>query len=131
MTKEHELIKQAGHADFLANERTFLAWVRTGIALMGLGFVIVKFALFIRHASYLMGNQMALPENRYSALTGIIMVILGALTTALAFVRYRYIEKQLRQNRFFPTQWLTALVTIIIILGSVLLVVYLWPNVGR
>jgi putative membrane protein len=77
-----------------------------------------------------MGNRIAVPENKNSALTGIIMVILGALTTALAFVRYRYIEKQLRQNRFFPTQWLAALVTIIIILGSVLLVIYLWPNVN-
>jgi putative membrane protein len=74
---------------------------------------------------------MALPENRYSVLTGIIMVILGALTTALAFTCCRDIEKQLRQNRFFRTQWLAALVTFIIILGSVLLVVYLWPNISR
>ena len=130
MTTKHEQNKPAGPADFLANERTFLAWVRTGIALMGFGFVIVKFALFIRQASYLMGNRIAVPENKNSALTGIIMVILGALITGLAFVRYRYIEKQLRQNRFFPTQWLAALVTIIIILGSVLLVIYLWPNVN-
>ncbi|QEM08229.1 DUF202 domain-containing protein [Mucilaginibacter rubeus] len=33
-------------SDHLANERTFLAWIRTSIALMGFGFVVVKFSLF-------------------------------------------------------------------------------------
>jgi putative membrane protein len=49
--------KPAGAADYLANERTFLAWVRTSIALMGFGFVIVKFALFIRQISYVLGEK--------------------------------------------------------------------------
>lgn len=38
-------------SDHLANERTFLAWVRTSIALMGFGFVVVKFSLFIKQLS--------------------------------------------------------------------------------
>ncbi|MCG2888420.1 MAG: DUF202 domain-containing protein [Sulfolobales archaeon] len=37
----------ASPSDHLANERTFLAWVRTGIALIGFGLVIAKFAIFI------------------------------------------------------------------------------------
>ncbi|WP_345229811.1 DUF202 domain-containing protein [Olivibacter ginsenosidimutans] len=34
--------------DHLANERTFLAWIRTSLTFMGLGFVVVKFSLFIK-----------------------------------------------------------------------------------
>jgi inner membrane protein YidH len=36
------------HSDHAANERTFLAWVRTGIAIIALGFVVEKFNLFVR-----------------------------------------------------------------------------------
>ncbi len=35
-------------ADYLAAERTFLAWIRTGLALMGFGFVVARFGLFLQ-----------------------------------------------------------------------------------
>ena len=35
-------------SDYLAAERTFLAWIRTGLALMGFGFVVARFGLFLR-----------------------------------------------------------------------------------
>ncbi len=38
----------AGASDYLAVERTFLAWIRTGLALMGLGFVVARFGLFLQ-----------------------------------------------------------------------------------
>jgi putative membrane protein len=40
----------------MANERTFLAWIRTSIGIMVFGFVVEKFALFVREASYLLGK---------------------------------------------------------------------------
>lgn len=122
--------KPAGAADYLANERTFLAWVRTSIALMGFGFVIVKFALFIRQISYVLGEKIAPPQGKgYSAIIGVTMVALGALMATLAYVRYRKIEKQLNNNTYFPSKWLSALVTFSIIIGAVLLVLYLLPNI--
>jgi putative membrane protein len=122
--------KPAGVADYLANERTFLAWVRTSIALMGFGFVIVKFALFIRQISYVLGEKIAPPQGKgYSAIIGVTMVALGALMATLAYVRYRKIEKQLNNNTYFPSKWLSALVTFSIIIGAVLLVLYLLPNI--
>ena len=43
-----EKIKSQGSAgDHLANERTFLAWIRTSIGIMAFGFVVVKFSLFL------------------------------------------------------------------------------------
>lgn len=122
--------KPAGPADYLANERTFLAWVRTSIALMGFGFVIVKFAVFLRQAAFMTNRQLVLPENRTSAFTGMVMVVLGALMAVLAYVRYRNIEKQLSQNDYFPSKWLSVLVTAVIVIGSILLILYLGPSLS-
>jgi putative membrane protein len=123
--------KPAGPADHLANERTFLAWIRTSIALMGFGFVIVKFAVFLRQMSFVIGEKTSVqptPGRGFSAAIGVIMVAMGALITILAFMRYRTIERQLNKDNFHPSQWLIIAVTISIIAGSILLIIYLLPN---
>ncbi len=77
-----------GPADHLANERTFLAWIRTSIPLMGFGFVIGKFALFIREISIALGDKVVVPGRGYSAIIGVIMVGIGAVMATLAYLRY-------------------------------------------
>ncbi|HUZ60486.1 MAG TPA: DUF202 domain-containing protein [Hanamia sp.] len=121
--------RPAGASDHLANERTFLAWVRTSIALMGFGFVIVKFALFVREVALALGDKAVNPEKGFSAVIGVIMVALGAMVATLAYFRYRSIEKQLMNNTYFPSRWLSAIVTISIVTGSILLVLYLLLNI--
>ena len=120
--------KPAGPADYLANERTFLAWIRTSIALMGFGFVIVKFAVFLRQAAMLTNQQLPLQQNRFSVITGFVMVVLGALMATFAYIRYRNIQKQLQNNDYFPSQGLSLLVTAVLVIGSILLLFYLWPG---
>ena len=128
-TTEERPKKNSGPTDHLANERTFLAWIRTSIALMGFGFVIVKFALFIRQIGTALGENAKIPQQGYSAFIGISMVCLGAIMATLAFWRYRTIEKQLHANVYYPSQWLAVLVTAALVIGSILLVLYLLPNV--
>ena len=41
-------VQKAGISDYLAAERTMLAWIRTGLALMGFGFVVARFGLFLQ-----------------------------------------------------------------------------------
>jgi putative membrane protein len=120
--------KPPGPADHLANERTFLAWIRTSIALMGFGFVIVKFAVFVRQMSIMMGETVVPVNKGSSAEVGVIMVVLGAFISSLAYWRYRNIEKQLNNGTYFPSKWLSVLVTLSIIIGSILLVIYLLPS---
>ncbi len=122
-------IKKAGPTDHLANERTFLAWIRTSIALIGFGFVIVKFALFVQQISLIMGGK-AIPVSKgHSGTVGVIMVIFGAIIAFLSYLRYRNIEKQLNNSQYFPSPMLSALVTVSIIIASILLVIYLLPSV--
>ena len=121
--------KEGKTADHLANERTFLAWIRTSIAMMGFGFVIVKFALFIRQITIALAEKAVVTQKGYSAVIGVIMVAAGAIIAALAFIRYRNIEKQLSADSYFPSQWLSVLVTLTIIIVSILLVLYLFPNI--
>lgn len=124
-----EIVNNTKPADHLANERTFLAWVRTSIALMGFGFVIVKFSLFVKEISIILGDKNIVEDNGHSGAIGVIMVILGAITTSLAYVRYLRIERRLSQNLYFPTKWLSALVTLCILIACAFLIFYLLPTI--
>jgi putative membrane protein len=127
--ENNSITKKGNPNDHLANERTFLAWIRTSISLMVFGFVVVKFALFIRQVTLALGNPAPVPQKGYSAVIGVIMVAMGALVAVLSFLRYRKIEKQLNTGAYFPSSWLSVLLTLGIVIGSILLVLYLLPNI--
>jgi putative membrane protein len=77
---------------YLAAERTFLAWIRTSISLMGFGFLIARFALFLR--AYGLSGGGPTPTNPWlSNSVGVGMVGVGVVVCVLAAVRHRaYIE---------------------------------------
>lgn len=81
----------------LAAERTFLAWVRTGLALMGFGFVVARFGLFLRewaaaqHATVSSGNGLSL-------WLGLSLVVLGIVLNVASLVRYRRYLKRLAEG---------------------------------
>ncbi|OOQ61965.1 YidH family protein [Mucilaginibacter pedocola] len=120
--------KTINPGDHLANERTFLAWIRTSIALMGFGFVVVKFSLFVKQLSLVITDKVVLPGKGFSATIGILLVAIGALMALLSYLRYRRIEKQLLRNTYFPSFALSLLLTVAIVLVSGLLLWYLLPN---
>jgi putative membrane protein len=114
--------------EHLANERTFLAWIRTSLALIGLGFVIVKFGLFLKQISILMEGKVIIPLKGYSSDIGVIMVALGVLLTIFAYVQYRRTGKQINNDTYVPSSLLTLFLTFSILVGGVILIVYLLPN---
>ncbi len=128
-TNKAQKTSKASATDHLANERTFLAWIRTSIAITGLGFVVVKFSLFLRQISLALGEKLALPNHGYSSIIGVSLVIIGAVMTLLAFIRYRNIEKHLQNGTYFPSFFLSLLLTVAIVAISLLLVLYLLPNI--
>jgi len=76
---------------FFAAERTLLAWLRTGLTIIGVGFLVARFGLFVR----LMTIQIQvhpLPENAHltpSAFLGVAFVALGALCVLVATAQHR------------------------------------------
>jgi putative membrane protein len=80
-------------SDHAANERTFLAWLRTGIAIIAFGFVVEKFNIFL---SSLMGannelgrsirlDRVSGPLGRYE---GLALMATGIVVTVLSYVRF-------------------------------------------
>jgi putative membrane protein len=113
----------------MANERTFLAWIRTSIGIMAFGFVVEKFALFIKQMSLILGKadigNASPPSHGYSAIVGIFLVGLGTLMVLLAFVRYKKVERQIDEDTYQPSSMLYILLAISVLAVGIFLVMYL------
>jgi putative membrane protein len=125
-TEEKNAIERS--REHLANERTFLAWIRTSIALMGFGFVIVKSSLFLKQLSLLLETR-GVPFKGYSSLVGVIMVAIGVIIAILAFLQYKNNEKHLKNNYFVSSPMLSLFITLIIIAGGIFLIFYLLASI--
>ncbi len=121
--------KKPNPNDHLANERTFLAWVRTSIGIMGFGFVVVKFSLFVRQITAVLGHQAEAPSTGYSPVIGILLVGLGAVATLFSYVRYHSTKRQLEAGQYYQSSLLIQLMTGVIFLVSVLLIFYLAKSI--
>jgi putative membrane protein len=84
--------------DHAANERTLLAWVRTGIALMAFGFAIARFGLFLREVAQV--GQVRGTRGVGSAWFGVALVVLGFITNSAATIRYARARRALEERRF-------------------------------
>jgi putative membrane protein len=105
----------------MANERTFLAWLRTGVSLMAFGFVVERFALFLKKIGYLLNRDGGGGSQGYSSVFGILLVCLGAFVTASAFIRYRKTERQIAEGKFESSLLLNTILTVSILVISILL----------
>lgn len=112
-------------SDHLANERTFLAWMRTSIGIMAFGFVVVKFTLFVKQISIVLQKPLPAPGHGYTSIIGIFLVGFGAMVSLLAFFRYRTIEKQLVNINYRPSTFLSTLLAVCILITGLFLVIYL------
>jgi putative membrane protein len=93
---------------YLANQRTFLSWVRTSIALIGLGFAIERFSLFLQQFRLIAdpdtaGNAAAsATAHEYSALVGIGMIVVGIGLIIYALKNYLDSNKTIASRRYMP-----------------------------
>ena len=80
---------------FFASERTLLAWVRTGLAIIGLGYVVARFGLFLRIMARESGQAATISQNPISRLIGVAFVVAGAVSVVMAAVQHRTFIKGL------------------------------------
>lgn len=113
----------------MANERTFLAWVRTSIGIMAFGFVVEKFALFMKKLSYFFGKPViseAAPTTLgYSTIFGIGLVAMGGLMGLMSFIRYKKVEREIDEDTYQPSLILDIMVAMGILAIGIFLVFYM------
>jgi putative membrane protein len=110
----------------LAAERTLLAWVRTGLAMMGFGFVVARFGLFLHEVAAARGGP-APPTEARSVWLGAGLVVLGVAVNLLAAYRHVRPLRQLgRGGAYRPSAWsLGVVVTLLLAALGAALTVYL------
>jgi len=109
----------------MANERTYLAWIRTSIAIMAFGFVVEKFSLFVKQMAYYLGKEASPTPVGYSSVIGIVLVGLGVVMGVLAFVRYKAVERQIDDDTYQPTLILSVMLFLSVLAIGVFLILYL------
>ena len=116
--------------DHLANERTFLAWIRTGVATIVFGFAIGRFAIALEEFLRFQGKSTNTPG--LTVWLGIVSIVFGVGLVFAGLFRYRATRMQLDAGTFEPAGFIIDLVSILLALFGVLLAAYLlWIRVGR
>src|SRR6185312_12386399 len=84
---------------YLAAERTLLAWIRTGLAMMGFGFVVARFGLFLRE---MQAVQQGTPVEsaRGSLWFGVALVLMGVLVNLAAVFQHARLVRELKEGNW-------------------------------
>jgi putative membrane protein len=115
---------------YLANQRTFLSWVRTSIALIGLGFAIERFSLFLQQFRLIAnpdttGNAASATAHDYSALVGIGMIIVGTGLIVYALKNYLESNKTIASGKYMPKNAIIYTTSATIIGLGIIMIIFL------
>ena len=122
---EAEIPDDKKATEHLANERTFLAWVRTSIAIMSLGFVVARFGLWLRELASRVSPGAPIHGSGLSAPIGIGMIVLGGALALLAAWRFHVVNRQIDLGKVSVDRWLVVLIAIAMGVLAVVMVGYL------
>lgn len=114
--------------DHQANERTFLAWLRTALALIAFGFAIARFGLFTRQMHLAFTNQYPIIHPVLNSENlGMGLALAGLLSMVLAVWRFNQVFHQIEQKDYRPNRWLIWFMTgLVMALGIMSLPLVLW-----
>jgi len=109
--------------DHSANERTFLAWVRTGVATIVFGFAVGRFSIAIRELLQAQGRSPTTPG--ITAWLGMVATLGGVLLILAGLSRYRQTRAQLDTNTFEPAGFVIDIVSYLLGVFGLVLAGYL------
>ncbi|MGO1243889.1 MAG: YidH family protein [Sphingobacterium sp.] len=115
--------------DHLANERTFLAWVRTSIAVMGFGFVVVKFSIFLTQIKMMLDTEIRWQSGRQSETIGMFLIAAGALLTLMAYLTYIRTKRQIITGGYAGSNPLILFAVIATLITSAFLIDYVLSTI--
>lgn len=118
-------------AEFLANERTFLAWIRTSIAVISLGFVVAKFGLWFGEVAARVNPQLENARIGASVPTGLAMIGFGGLLAILAAWRFHVVNRNIERGEVKADRGLVILITALVALLSLVMIAYMLISVGH
>lgn len=115
---------------YLANQRTFLSWVRTSIALIGLGFAIERFSIFLQQFRLIAdpdaaGNVASSTVDEYSALVGIGMIVVGTGLVVYALKNYLESNKTIASGKYMPKNAIVYTASAAIIGLGIIMIIFL------
>jgi len=108
--------QRAGLSDYLAAERTLLAWVRTGLALMGFGFVVARFGLFLQQLTAIEHSQQSYGLSLWF---GTALITAGVIVNLASAWRHVRIMRELDRGDSASSRSVTQAVAIAVFLGLV------------
>jgi putative membrane protein len=111
--------------EYLANERTFLAWVRTSVSVISLGFVTAKFGVWLRQLAFRLDPQSHPPHMGASLPIGVTMMALGAVLIILAARRYWVVNHDIENGHVTADHSLIIIVTAMVAALALAMIVYL------
>ena len=100
--------------EYLANERTFLAWVRTSIAIISLGFVLARFDVWLSQLAARLEPGVQSQPAVASMPIGLAVVGLGGLLAILAAWRYQVVNREIASGIVAPAHRLVVLITVLV-----------------
>jgi putative membrane protein len=112
------------------NERTFLAWLRTSIALIGFGFAIARFSLFLRQLNTAIAITQTPPHPFFNSENlGLALVIFGIVVIVLAAWRYNQVYWQIERGKYQSNRLMVWIMTgTVVILGVLSIPLLFWRS---
>ena len=119
------------YTDHAANERTYLAWVRTSIAIMAFGFLIEKFELYIAFISLTFDDAQKIEPSVSAQLIGLSLFLVGILIIIISTIKFYIYKKDIDSEELvsYGSKKITAALSVLIIVMAIFLFFYMGEQI--